>query len=54
MYCWDCGKNTMALREDKAYLECPCGATENVGGASTTEAAQAKLAAKAKSGGKKK
>jgi hypothetical protein len=38
----------MALREDKAYFECPCGATENVGGASTTEAAQNKLAAKAK------
>lgn len=42
LQCWSCKKFTMELREDKRYYECPCGATENIGGASDTEHPPAK------------
>ncbi len=37
MKCWSCHEDTMKLRRNKAFYKCPCGATENVGGASDTE-----------------
>lgn len=49
MICWKCGQDTMKLRKDGRFYECPCGATENIGGASDTEHPNGK----AKRGGKK-
>jgi len=54
MWCWSCKAETMEEREDKRFYECPCGATENYGGASLDPAYQKKLAGETKKGGKKK
>ena len=49
MKCWSCKAETMELREDKRFYECPCGATENIGGASDTNTTSSTT----KKGGKK-